>query len=60
MSALSREFLLASSTFERKCVESFPVVARLAELGFTIIATRGTAARLEQEGIACSEVNKIS
>lgn len=37
-----------------------PVAARLAELGFTIIATRGTAARLEQEGIACSEVNKIS
>ena len=37
-----------------------PVAARLAELGFTIIATHGTAARLEQEGIACSEVNKIS
>ncbi|NLZ17817.1 MAG: carbamoyl-phosphate synthase large subunit [Desulfobulbaceae bacterium] len=37
-----------------------PVAARLAELGFNIIATRGTAAKFKEAGIPCSEVNKIS
>nr|WP_321464702.1 carbamoyl-phosphate synthase large subunit [uncultured Desulfobulbus sp.] len=37
-----------------------PVVRRLEALGFTIIATKGTAAKLKESGIACSEVNKIS
>jgi carbamoyl-phosphate synthase large subunit len=37
-----------------------PVARKLEALGYTIIATRGTAARLKESGIACSEVNKIS
>ncbi len=37
-----------------------PVAARLSELGFTILATRGTATRLREAGIGCEEVNKIS
>ncbi len=37
-----------------------PVAAKLAALGYTLIATRGTAARLKSDGIACTEVNKIS
>ena len=37
-----------------------PVAKKLAELGYTIIATHGTAAKLTDNGIACLEVNKIS
>jgi carbamoyl-phosphate synthase large subunit len=37
-----------------------PVAKKLEELGYGILATRGTAARLKESGIACSEVNKIS
>jgi carbamoyl-phosphate synthase large subunit len=36
------------------------VARRLSELGFTILATRGTAARLKEAGIECAQVNKIS
>jgi carbamoyl-phosphate synthase large subunit len=37
-----------------------PVARKLHELGYTILATRGTAARLKESGISCTEVNKIS
>ena len=37
-----------------------PVGKKLDELGYTIVATRGTAARLKEHGVACTEVNKIS
>nr|WP_320009944.1 carbamoyl-phosphate synthase large subunit [uncultured Desulfobulbus sp.] len=37
-----------------------PVVKKLQSLGFEIIATKGTAAKLKEVGIACSEVHKIS
>jgi len=37
-----------------------PVARKLEELGYAILATRGTAARLKESGIACTEVNKIS
>ncbi|WP_028318129.1 carbamoyl-phosphate synthase large subunit [Desulfobulbus elongatus] len=37
-----------------------PVARKLEELGYAILATQGTAARLKESGIACSEVNKIS
>ncbi|PID71555.1 MAG: carbamoyl phosphate synthase large subunit [Desulfobulbus propionicus] len=37
-----------------------PVARKLDELGFTILATRGTAAKLKENGITCTEVNKIS
>ena len=37
-----------------------PVAAKLAELGFNIIATQGTAAKLQEAGIPCSQINKIS
>jgi carbamoyl-phosphate synthase large subunit len=36
-----------------------PVARRLAEMGFTILATRGTAARLAQAGIAATPINKV-
>ncbi len=36
-----------------------PVARRLAEMGFSILATRGTAARLAQAGIAVKSVNKV-
>ncbi len=35
------------------------VARRLVELGFTILATRGTAARLREAGIAVATVNKV-
>jgi len=37
-----------------------PVAQQVVELGFKIIATRGTAARLSKAGIECETVNKIS
>jgi len=37
-----------------------PVAARLEEMGFDLLATRGTAARLQEKGIRCRQVNKIS
>ncbi len=37
-----------------------PVAARLAALGFAIVATAGTADKLREAGIACQPVNKIS
>ena len=36
-----------------------PVARRLAEMGFAILATRGTAARLDQAGIAARPINKV-
>jgi carbamoyl-phosphate synthase large subunit len=37
-----------------------PVAKKLEELGYAILATRGTAGRLAENGIACTEVHKIS
>jgi len=37
-----------------------PVAKKLEDLGYSILATRGTATKLKESGIACSEVNKIS
>ncbi|MDB5712739.1 MAG: carbamoyl-phosphate synthase large subunit [Sphingomonadales bacterium] len=37
-----------------------PAVRQLSELGFTIIATSGTASYLEGEGIAVERVNKVA
>ncbi|MEW6500453.1 MAG: carbamoyl-phosphate synthase large subunit [Thermodesulfobacteriota bacterium] len=37
-----------------------PIAKRLIELGFTLIATRGTAAHLKEHGVACEPVFKIS
>jgi carbamoyl-phosphate synthase large subunit len=37
-----------------------PALARrLAEMGFSILATRGTAARIKEAGLAVSTVNKV-
>ena len=36
-----------------------PVARRLAEMGFAILATRGTAGRLNQAGIAARPINKV-
>lgn len=37
-----------------------PVAASLAEQGFTLLATRGTADKLAEHGVSCERVNKIS
>jgi carbamoyl-phosphate synthase large subunit len=37
-----------------------PVARRIADLGFTIIATAGTAQYLTDHGVACVKINKIS
>ncbi len=37
-----------------------PVARQLAELGYGIVATRGTAEKLSGQGITCTQVNKIS
>ena len=39
--------------------DGLPIAARLAELGFTIYATPGTAAALRQAGISVVEVSKL-
>ncbi|MGH7643273.1 MAG: carbamoyl-phosphate synthase large subunit [Candidatus Dormibacteria bacterium] len=40
--------------------EGLPIAARLAELGFSIYATPGTAAALRQAGITVIEVSKLN
>jgi carbamoyl-phosphate synthase large subunit len=35
------------------------VARRLIEMGFSILATRGTASRLREAGIAVSQINKV-
>jgi carbamoyl-phosphate synthase large subunit len=40
--------------------EALPIIARLAEMGFTIHATSGTARALRAAGISVTEVDKIS
>ena len=37
-----------------------PVAAELVQLGFSLLATRGTADKLAEHGISCERVNKIS
>ncbi len=37
-----------------------PVARKVLELGFEIVATGGTAKRLEEAGIACERVNKVT
>jgi carbamoyl-phosphate synthase large subunit len=37
-----------------------PVAASLAEQGFSLLATRGTAVKLAEHGVECEQVNKIS
>ena len=37
-----------------------PVAASLVEQGFSLLATRGTADKLAEHGVACERVNKIS
>jgi len=37
-----------------------PVARKLDQLGYTILATRGTAAKLAESGVKCTQVNKIS
>jgi carbamoyl-phosphate synthase large subunit len=39
---------------------AIPVVANLVSLGFRIMATGGTHARLSAAGVACERVNKVS
>jgi carbamoyl-phosphate synthase large subunit len=36
-----------------------PIASRLADLGFTLVATRGTAGHLRQHGISCADVYKV-
>ncbi len=39
---------------------AIPVAVKLSELGYTLVATRGTAEKFAEAGIACEKVNKIS
>jgi carbamoyl-phosphate synthase large subunit len=39
---------------------AIPVGRKLSELGFTLLATRGTAEKFAKQGIVCEQVNKIS
>ena len=39
--------------------ELAPIVRGLSEMGFSLVATRGTARHIESLGIACEVVNKV-
>ncbi|CAB3393702.1 carbamoyl-phosphate synthase large subunit [Kyrpidia spormannii] len=39
--------------------EAWPILRRLSELGFTLIATKGTADFLERRGVAVTRVRKV-
>ncbi len=51
--------ILVSIADEEKS-ESLPILRRYADLGHTLVATAGTRAILEDAGIACEAINKIS
>ena len=59
LGALPRQGGALVSIADQDKPEGLPVVARLAELGFTIYATAGTAAALRQAGVSVVEVNKL-
>jgi carbamoyl-phosphate synthase large subunit len=44
---------------DRDKAKVVPAAKALADMGFSIIATRGTCEALERAGIACSRVNKV-
>ncbi|MBY0229350.1 MAG: carbamoyl-phosphate synthase large subunit [Gemmataceae bacterium] len=47
------------SVAERDKDELVPIARALAELGYRLVATRGTARRLRAEGLQVNEVNKL-
>jgi len=48
------------SVNDRYKAEIVPVAARFAELGFDLVATRGTARNLERSGLKCKTVFKVN
>jgi carbamoyl-phosphate synthase large subunit len=47
------------SVKDKDKLQLFPIAKKLSELGFSLIATRGTAYYLRELGIAVEEVNKV-
>jgi carbamoyl-phosphate synthase large subunit len=59
-SPLPAEGTVFISVSERYRTEVAPVARRFAEMGFQIVATRGTAAFLESTGLKCRTVFKVN
>jgi carbamoyl-phosphate synthase large subunit len=59
-SPLPAEGTVFISVSERYRTEVAPVARRFAEMGFDIVATRGTAAFLESTGLKCRTVFKVN
>ncbi len=59
LGALPRKGGALVSIADQDKPEGLPVAARLAELGFSIYATAGTAAALRQAGVSVVEVHKL-
>ncbi len=57
--ALPESGTIFVSVADRDKVEVLPVARALAEMGYRLISTRGTARALQQAGIAVEEINKI-
>ncbi len=47
------------SVKDKDKLQLFPIAKKLSELGFSLIATRGTASYLRERGIVVEEVNKV-
>jgi carbamoyl-phosphate synthase large subunit len=58
-SALPRTGTIFISVADRDKAEAVPVARGLAEMGYRLISTRGTAKALRQAGIAVEEIPKI-
>ncbi len=58
-SALPLSGTIFVSVADRDKREILPVARALADMGYRLISTRGTAAALRQAGIAVTEINKI-
>jgi carbamoyl-phosphate synthase large subunit len=59
LGALPRRGGALVSIADQDKAEGLPIAARLAELGFRLYATPGTAAALRQAGISVAEVSKL-
>jgi carbamoyl-phosphate synthase large subunit len=51
-----KAFISVRDTDKRRIV---PIARELAELGFELLATRGTNTVLKQAGVACTRINKV-
>ena len=60
MSLKNHWYIAATEAAVRKKPQAVQIARALHEMGFALIATRGTAAAIEAAGLPCETVNKVT